>query len=75
VLHEIGHAAGNHGHATGCASSPMNESIGLGEWWRTPRDNFRLGCVRAALGRAASAMGRLEHRSETVDEVRTVRVR
>ena len=46
LIHELGHAAGNHEHVQGCVNSPMVVSGASGEWWRAPDDFFFFDCAR-----------------------------
>jgi hypothetical protein len=50
LVHELGHMAGNHRHASRCANTPMGRAIAMGEWWRTPHDWYRRGCPLSAPG-------------------------
>jgi hypothetical protein len=67
IVHELGHFAGNKQHRKRCqgSASPMIESIGAGEFWRTPFDRW----IACASARTASTggwapvrrAGRIEH--------------
>jgi hypothetical protein len=48
LLHEFGHFAGNRGHASRCANSPLNAAAAAGEWWRSPGEWNRYGCANSA---------------------------
>jgi hypothetical protein len=70
IIHELGHMAGNKRHAKRCQgiNSPMIDSIGSGEFWRTPFDRW-IFCPAGRTARANVAglrpaptrFGRLEH--------------
>ena len=64
LLHELGHMAGNKQHRSRCVSSPLDEALGAGEWWRGSRDKWFGNC--SALARGSSA-ARLVRRVVRVD--------
>ena len=47
LLHEVGHFAHpeDENHVYGCENSPMQDTLGLGEWWRDEDDWARTGCA------------------------------
>jgi hypothetical protein len=63
VLHELGHMAGVKRHAARCANTPMVAGLGLGEWWRSPSDDWFFGCGADA---AAAALPAWRFASRTV---------
>ena len=70
LIHELGHLAGNMRHAGDCQNTPMIESLGRGEWWRSPAD-FAFGSCGIFSARAASA----DHTGDVFERrVRTVSV-
>jgi hypothetical protein len=66
VLHELGHMAGVRRHKAHCTNSPMVAALGLGEWWRGPRDDWFFGCGGASAAAAAPAW-RFRSRSVAID--------
>lgn len=67
LLHELGHMAGNKKHRSRCANSPLDESLGAGEWWRGARDKWFGGCSATASATSALTTKRFEHRVVNVD--------
>jgi hypothetical protein len=63
LIHELGHLAGNKGHAPPCAATPMAVGLANGDWWRSPTDVGIRACGSAA------ATAALVHRERTVREV------
>jgi hypothetical protein len=59
LVHEMGHLAGNKGHAPACAATPMTEGLANGDWWRSPTDFSFRAC---SAGHASAA---LVHRAST----------
>lgn len=57
ILHELGHYAGNRGHAHNCRDTPMWVGLRSGDWWRSPTDWFQHGCGTAIAARSAVAEG------------------
>jgi hypothetical protein len=67
VLHELGHMAGVGRHRPHCTNSPMVAALGLGEWWRGPRDDWFFGCGGAASTAGTTPAWRFVTRRVAVD--------
>jgi hypothetical protein len=52
-FHELGHFHDpNRAHGHRCSGSPLTESLGYGEWWRSPTDWYEEHCTNAPSARA-----------------------
>ena len=52
-FHELGHFRDpNRPHRRRCSGSPLTESLGYGEWWRSPTDWYEEHCTNAPSTRA-----------------------
>ncbi len=68
LLHELGHMAGNRGHARRCANSPMVPALAAGEWWRDPDDFFFRRCGESGARARPAGLRRREVIVGRVDE-------
>jgi hypothetical protein len=74
LIHEVGHFANPRArHATGCANSPLVESLSSGEWWRGANDWFRAGCPNSPRRPVAGARARGARAAGPEHEFRIVR--
>lgn len=58
AFHELGHFHDpNRLHGHRCSGSPLTESLGYGEWWRSRSDWYEQYCTNAPSARAKAAVG------------------